>query len=395
MMKNISDVTILFVDDEINLLNSLRRLLRKEQYQTFFADNGADALKILSEKPIDIVVSDLRMPDMDGLALLAEIKVEYPETIRLILSASRDVEQTIEAINTGEVYRFITKPIDPELFKLTLLEIIDYHLLVIGRQEMMTEIEKRLLQVSPPGKLARARVAATMKPPGHLGGDFIEYFIYDDLHMDILVGDVADQGVQPALAGASIKHQFAKSLAEYDCEVTPRMWCPNNLSYDITKALLIVSDVHNQCIENLIELELSATLVFARFDLASSQMALVDCGHLPVIHLHARTKEYTFLSGGNQALGLVKEQQYQTITAKLNPGDVLLFYTDSITQAVSASGGTYGVDRLARLVQTFHNLPPETLLQKIQADVNDFSGAGHSKNDFTCVAVYIEAPVDL
>jgi len=133
-MRTARDVCILFVDDEPDLLSSLRRFLRKEPYQKLFAGSGEKALNILAAQPVDIIVSDLRMPGMDGVTLLAKVKGGYPDVIRLMLSATRDVEQTIEAINTGEVYRFISKPLEPETFKNILREVIDYCLQINGRQ---------------------------------------------------------------------------------------------------------------------------------------------------------------------------------------------------------------------------------------------------------------------
>jgi len=108
---------ILFVDDEPEVLHSLRRFLHKEPYRTLFADGGRSALEIMGIQLVDIIVSDLRMPEMDGLTLLRKVKAEYPEVIRLILSAAHDVEQTIEAISSGDVFRFIPKLLDPKPFK--------------------------------------------------------------------------------------------------------------------------------------------------------------------------------------------------------------------------------------------------------------------------------------
>ena len=116
-MKTVHDVSILFVDDEPDLLSSLRRFLRKAPYQSHFAGSGREAFEILATQSVDIIVSDLRMPGMDGMSLLSKVKAAHPAIIRLVLSANRDVVQTIDAINTGEVYRYIAKPLNPAVFK--------------------------------------------------------------------------------------------------------------------------------------------------------------------------------------------------------------------------------------------------------------------------------------
>ena len=126
-MKSSCDITILFVDDEHDILSSMRRFLRKEPYHALFVDSGHDALEILSTRPVDIIITDLRMPEMDGLALLEKVKAAYPVVLRIILSATRDMDKMSEAVSTGTVYRFISKPLEPELFKRTILDVVDYH----------------------------------------------------------------------------------------------------------------------------------------------------------------------------------------------------------------------------------------------------------------------------
>jgi len=389
-MKSASDVSILFVDDEPEMLNSLRRFLRKEPYQTRFANSGREALDILATQPIDIIVSDLRMPEMDGLSLLKRVKSSHPEVMRLVLSATQDMEQTITAINTGEVYRFMTKPLEPEVFKSILRDTVDHLLLITGRGETMVEIEKRLLQSSPPRDLHGADIAALLIPSGQMNGDFTDYFVYNPQQVDILVGDVMGKGVQAALAAAAIKHRFAKSLAVADCRLTPRMSCPQ-LSYKAEHFDRIISWVQAECIEELMGLEMFCTLDFARLDLTNGRLHLFDLGHCPVIHFHAETGDCTLLKSNNMALGMVKEPEYHAVTASVNPGDVLLFHTDGVTETQSVAGEMFGVERLAEKVRANHHLPAAQLIETIRTGVAVFSGRGRFDDDFTCIAVRIES----
>ncbi len=128
-MKTISDIVILFVDDEPDVLSALRRFLRKEPYRVVFAESGAKALEILASQPVAIIVSDLRMPEMDGLTLLNEARTRYPETERLILSATSDMDKIIAAIDRSDVLRFIQKPLEPEPFKQIIRDAVDIYLL--------------------------------------------------------------------------------------------------------------------------------------------------------------------------------------------------------------------------------------------------------------------------
>ncbi|RLT96786.1 sigma-54-dependent transcriptional regulator [Ketobacter sp.] len=112
--------TLLFVDDEPNILAALRRMLRRSQYQCLFAGSGADALKILEETPVDIVVSDMVMPEMTGEQLLSAVAEKYPETIRIVLSGYSDEDRIMAAINEGRIWGFVHKPWNDSELKQTL-----------------------------------------------------------------------------------------------------------------------------------------------------------------------------------------------------------------------------------------------------------------------------------
>ncbi len=106
--------TLLLVDDEVHILSSLRRLFRREGYQLLTAHSGAEALDLLATRPVQVIVSDARMPDMDGSELLAKVCKLYPDTVRLMLSGYTDMRAVTRAVNSGELYRFLTKPWDDD-----------------------------------------------------------------------------------------------------------------------------------------------------------------------------------------------------------------------------------------------------------------------------------------
>ena len=101
---------ILFVDDESNVLKSLKRLFIDADYKILTAPSGDEGLKILEENSVSLVISDYRMPEMNGVQFLSKVKELYPNTIRIILSGYADVMAIVEAINDGEVYKFLAKP---------------------------------------------------------------------------------------------------------------------------------------------------------------------------------------------------------------------------------------------------------------------------------------------
>ena len=109
--------TVLFVDDERDVLNSLKRLFHSEPYPTLFAQGGREALDLLERKRVDVIMTDLAMPQMDGLTLLKQVQKKYPDVIRLILSVNADKDSVLNAIKIGRVSRFIVKPWNNEEIK--------------------------------------------------------------------------------------------------------------------------------------------------------------------------------------------------------------------------------------------------------------------------------------
>ncbi len=109
-----SQRTLLLVDDESNILGSLKRLLRRENYQILTANGGREGLELLKQHEVDVIVSDQRMPGMTGVEFFREAKILYPHTVRIVLSGYTELQSVTDAINEGAVYKFITKPWDDD-----------------------------------------------------------------------------------------------------------------------------------------------------------------------------------------------------------------------------------------------------------------------------------------
>jgi CheY-like chemotaxis protein len=104
--------TLLLVDDEPGILSSLRRLFRREGYTILTAGSGMEGLKLLASNPVDVIISDARMPEMDGAEFLGKARAIYPDAVRMMLSGYTDLEAVTTAVNRGELFSFLTKPWD-------------------------------------------------------------------------------------------------------------------------------------------------------------------------------------------------------------------------------------------------------------------------------------------
>jgi diguanylate cyclase (GGDEF)-like protein len=133
--------TILLVDDEENIISSLRRLLRRDGYQILTANGGAEALELLAQHEVDVIVSDQRMPNMTGVEFLRRVKTIHPQTVRMVLSGYTELQSITDAINEGAIYKFLTKPWEDDLLRANIEEAFRYKELADENRRLNSEIQ--------------------------------------------------------------------------------------------------------------------------------------------------------------------------------------------------------------------------------------------------------------
>lgn len=136
----VKERTLLIVDDEINILSSLKRLLRKDGYRILQASSGSEGLELLKNNDVGVIVSDQRMPGMTGVEFLNEVKGLYPNTVRMVLSGYSDIQSIIDAINKGAIYRFLSKPWDDQLLRSNINEAFTNYELVAENEQLKQEL---------------------------------------------------------------------------------------------------------------------------------------------------------------------------------------------------------------------------------------------------------------
>jgi CheY-like chemotaxis protein len=135
----VKNARILCVDDEPKVLEGLERLLHGK-CTLLTAGSGEQALELLAgPEPLDVIVSDMRMPGMNGAALLAECRRRAPDTVRLLLTGHSDLESAISAVNDGHVFRFLTKPCPPAVLKEALSAAVEQHRLITSERVLLEQ----------------------------------------------------------------------------------------------------------------------------------------------------------------------------------------------------------------------------------------------------------------
>ena len=134
---------ILLLDDEENIVKSLQRMLRSSRWDIDIFTEPREALRAVETTRYAIIVSDFRMPDVNGVEFLEYCKLRQPEALRLILSAQCDRDAVVDAINKAEIYRFLNKPWDPYELQQTLQRAADHYELQQEYHRVMELAEKQ------------------------------------------------------------------------------------------------------------------------------------------------------------------------------------------------------------------------------------------------------------
>ena len=138
---------ILLVDNELDLIKAYKRSLK--DYEITLAESGSKALEIIKNKSDEfaVVISDMRMPGMDGIELLSIVKERSPNTVRMMLTGHGDLQVAIEAINKGSIFRFMNKPIDPKVLEKAINDGIRQHRMIIAEKELLEKTLKGSIKV--------------------------------------------------------------------------------------------------------------------------------------------------------------------------------------------------------------------------------------------------------
>ena len=225
--------------------------------------------------------------------------------------------------------------------------------------------------------------AATLSVPSRqVDGDFYDCFVMRQDCMDIVVGDVMGKGVPAALLGAATKNALVRSLSKMIAEEGQT---------SLPEPREIITSLHAGMARELIDLNSFVTLCYARVDGRTRELTFVDCGHTRMVLYRAVTGSCELLAGSNMPLGFSAREIYEQQTVQLDVGDMLVFYSDGITEAANADGELFGEERLQQTVKEHAGKTPQYLLDAVHDEVRAFAGQDQFRDDVTCVTVKIDA----
>jgi serine phosphatase RsbU (regulator of sigma subunit)/anti-sigma regulatory factor (Ser/Thr protein kinase) len=364
------------------------------------AHDGAEAWHLLQQAAAPwLAILDWLMPGLNGIDVCRKVRQwDYTPYVYLILLTSKEQQEDIIAGLKAEADDYLIKPFDPQELEARLRagqRILDLQAALLTSLEQLAQahqreveigakIQQTLLLGQPPGDLAGAQVAVLTIPSQPVDGDLYDFFQYNARCLDIVVGDVMGKGVPAALLGAAIKSAPLRALSRL-------------LAASAQNALPepedIVGLVHRDITRQFISLNVFATLCYGRFDLEQGRLVLVDCGHTKPVCFRHRTGTCEILQGDNMPLGFSEQESYRQAVFPLEAGDMVVFYSDGVTEARNTAGAFFGVDRLMEVIHAQHHLEPEHLIDAIRRAVSAFTETGTWADDLTCVVVRLSETV--
>ena len=377
-----SKYKILVVDDEPDLerlmLQRMRRDIRAGLYSFVFAHNGVEALDRLKEdSDIDLVLSDINMPKMDGLTLIEQIPKVQPDIRSVIISAYGDMKNIRTAMNRG-AFDFVTKPIDFDDLKLTisrtLQHLVEWREALESRDKLValqnelgvaSKIQQSILPTRFPERPG-CRIFANMKPARNVGGDFFDVIHLQDDRIGIAIADVSDKGVPAALFMMSCRTLIkGAAIGKTD---------PGEVLHEV-----------NQLLEEDNDAAMFVTVFYGVYDPHSRRFQYANGGHNSPLIVHADGSSAELPLTGGIALGLMPDLDYDNSTVTLAPGDLIVLYTDGVTEAFDEQGNQFGTERLQEVFAGAEPKDVQDANRAVFEAVEKFAGDTPQSDDITCV----------
>ena len=382
-------VKILSVDDEIDLelllTQYFRRKIRKGEYEFFFAHNGLEALQVLLKHPdIDIILSDINMPEMDGLTLLTKInEMRNPSLKCIMVSAYGDMDNIRHAMNNG-AFDFATKPIDLDDLQLTIDKAVEQiqfirsaqkeHNQLVDLQSDLTvarEIQHAILPRTFKLKMEDADavdIYASMVAAKDVGGDFYDFFPIDDHRIGFTMADVSGKGV-PAAIFMAVSRTLIKATGLRGIPSNECMQTVNNMLCDESVDSMFV------------------TVFYGIYNLKTGAIDFTNAGHNPPYILHADGSVKMLESKCNLVLGAVEGMPFQNESLQLGQGDTLVMYTDGVTEAENIDHQQFCEPRLEAALAELKGATSEEIVTAINAKVKEFAGEAPQSDDITLLVI--------
>lgn len=379
---------ILIVDDEPDLAALItfkfRKQIKEEQLRFVFANNGVEALEKFKQDPdIDIVLTDINMPEMDGLSLLNNLNQCQKLFKAVVVSAYGDMSNIRAAMNLG-ASDFVTKPIDFQDLEITITKTISQLNALkdaidakrrLGDVEKELNIAKIIQQSFLPrnyGKTAGSPYIdwrGIMIAAKHIGGDFFDYFPIDEMKWAFVAADVSGKGIPAALFMTVCRTLIRSTVTQHI-----------SLADALARVNYLLGQGNDSC--------MFVTVFIGILDLEKGLMHYCNAGHNPPYIVSADGTLTKFPWSQGMGLGVFESEAIEPEkTIEFKTDDTLVLYTDGITEAMNSHEELYGDSRFEASLKKTVGQPIQQKVESILADVKAFVQDASQSDDITLFLV--------
>ena len=377
---------ILIVDDEpdieLMMRQKMRRKIRKGICELEFALNGREALKKLENggaSRIDMVVTDINMPIMNGLELLSELAKHYPGLKSIVVSAYGDMENIRIAMNLG-AFDFVTKPVDFADLEAT-IERTEEHLRTwrtvmrsrdrVAARHTEIEMARTMQRAAVPVEMPeshRYQLHAKLEPTSEIAGDFFDIVKLQDQKLGIAVADVSGAGV-----GAALFMTGSRSVLK-------------GTAIGSGDPAIVLSEMNEVVSEDNPESRF-VSLVYAVYHPGTGEVRYANGGHPApvVIDLEGRCRMLDPVEG--IVVGVRRQAQFGEGAATLEHGETLVLYSDGLTRARNRAGNEFGTEGIEEVFAAGSPGDAKEAVDRIFADVKSFGEGRKFEDDVVCLAL--------
>ncbi len=374
---------ILLVDDDPMLLAGLKRQLRRE-FHVATASGAQEALALIGESgPYSVVVSDFRMPGMNGIELLSRVKDLNPDTVRMMLTGSTDLSTAVQAVNEGNIFQFHLKPCPSDTLARAIHEGIAKYSRKARQTSHLNAFRKSMAQASeiqrnlmPKDRLVLEglQMAGRSDWCDETGGDYYDFFtrkVSGKICAGIVVGDVTGHGLPSALlmttARAFVRERIANSGNTAE----------------------IVTDVNRHLVRDVDGTHRFMSMFYCEVDPVDHLLRWTRAGHDPAFIYDPVVDAFDELAGPGMPLplGVLEETRYEESLRAVAPGQLIVIGTDGIWETRNTQGEYFGKNRLMNLVGANAAEPPHIIVAAVLEQLNVFRGDLPVEDDATLVVV--------
>ncbi len=375
---------ILVVDDDPFVAEMLAVILDADGYAVETAENGLQALERMAAAPdTGLVVSDMNMPGMNGLELIARVRELNADVPIIILTGNNEISVAIQALNGGASDYLLKDENIQETIVISVEKVLEKHQLRMKNRQLMEDLARKNRELEKERVLAHKvqesilpqnlslpgfRTATRYRPSNQIGGDFFDAWESGG-HVHFLIGDISGHSTSSALLMAVCKGMF------------------HSLGQTMHDPLALVTAANRMLCPMLGDSGMFLTLVYMTYARESGTLRLLSAGHNPVYLL--RGEEIISFESTGPALGWDADDSWDVTEAALTLGDLLFLYTDGLIEAKNDAGEEFE-GRLSATLAALTTMPEE-MVAGVFGALTDFCG-GRFEDDITLFAVLREEP---